>query len=75
MNLNLTDLRIQIDAIDQELLVLLNKRAQVAEKVGEVKKREGTPFLRPDRVAKVIAQIQQANQGPLHNDHVAAIWR
>ena len=75
MNVNLTDLRIQIDAIDQELLVLLNRRAQVAEKVGEVKKREGTPFLRPDRVAKVIEQIQQANQGPLKNEHVAAVWR
>jgi len=75
MNVNLADLRIQIDAIDQELLVLLNRRAQVAEKVGEVKKREGTPFLRPDRVAKVIEQIQQANQGPLKNEHVAAVWR
>jgi len=75
MNVNLADLRIQIDAIDQELLVLLNRRAQVAEKVGEVKKREGTPFLSPDRVAKVIEQIQQANQGPLKNEHVAAVWR
>jgi chorismate mutase/prephenate dehydratase len=75
MNLNLADLRIQIDAIDQQLLVLLNQRAQVAEQVGEVKKRDGTPFLRPDRVAKVIAQIQQANQGPLHSEHVAAVWR
>ena len=75
MNLNLADLRIQIDAIDQELLALLNQRARVAEQVGEVKKREGTPFLRPDRVAKVIAQIQQTNQGPLHSEHVAAVWR
>lgn len=75
MNLNLADLRIQIDAIDQQLLVLLNQRARVAEQVGEVKKRDGTPFLRPDRVAKVIAQIQQANQGPLHSEHVAAVWR
>ena len=75
MNLSLADLRVQIDALDAELLALLNKRAQVAEKVGEVKKLEGTPFLRPDRVAKVIAQIQQANQGPLHNEHIAAIWR
>ena len=75
MNPNLVDLRGQIDAIDQELLALLNRRAQVAEKVGEVKKREGTPFFRPDRVAKVIEQIQHANPGPLKREHVAAIWR
>ena len=75
MSLDLADLRGQIDAIDQQLLALLNSRAQVAEKVGEVKKREGTPFFRPDRVAKVIEQIQNANPGPLKNEHIAAVWR
>ena len=75
MTLNLDELRVQIDAIDQELLSLLNRRAQVAELVGEVKKREGSPFFRPDRVAKVIEKIQHANQGPLKNEHVAAVWR
>lgn len=75
MTPTLADLRIQIDALDQELLTLLNRRARVAEQVGEVKKREGTPFLRPDRVAKVIEQIQHANTGPLKDEHVAAVWR
>ena len=75
MNLTLAELRVQIDALDNELLVLLNRRAQVAEQVGEVKKREGSPFFRPDRVAKVIEQIQHANKGPLKNEHVAAVWR
>lgn len=72
---NLADLRVEIDAIDQELLTLLNRRARLAERVGEVKKREGTPFFRPDRVAKVIELIQHANQGPLKSEHVAAVWR
>lgn len=75
MTANLTDLRLQIDAVDKELLTLLNRRAQVAKQVGEVKKREGTPFFRPDRVAQVIEHIQQANTGPLKNRHVAAVWR
>ncbi len=72
---SLAELRVQIDAIDQQLLQLLNSRALVAEKVGEVKKREGTSFFRPDRVAQVIEKIQLANSGPLKNPHVAAIWR
>ena len=75
MNVSLEELRVQIDALDQELLALLNRRAEVAEQVGEIKKREGSPFFRPDRVAKVIEQIQLANQGPLKNEHVAAVWR
>ena len=71
----LADLRAQIDSIDADMLALLNRRAHVAEQVGEVKKREGTPFFRPDRVAQVIQKIQSANQGPLKDAHVAAIWR
>lgn len=75
MTQDLAALRMQIDTIDAELLTLLNRRANVAELVGEVKKRDGTPFFRPDRVAQVIEKIQTANLGPLKNDHVAAVWR
>ncbi|MDO8772071.1 MAG: prephenate dehydratase [Burkholderiaceae bacterium] len=75
MTATLADLRVQIDALDNQLLTLLNQRALVAEQVGEVKKLEGTPFFRPDRVAQVIEKIQHANKGPLKNEHVAAVWR
>ncbi|RRD57751.1 prephenate dehydratase [Comamonadaceae bacterium OH2545_COT-014] len=71
----LAALRTQIDALDAQLLTLLNQRARVAEQVGELKRQEGTPFFRPDRVAQVIAKVQAGNPGPLLNDHVAAIWR
>ncbi len=68
-------LRVQIDSLDQQLLSLLNQRARVAEQVGEIKRAEGSPFFRPDRVAQVIEKIQKSNQGPLLNQHVASIWR
>jgi chorismate mutase/prephenate dehydratase len=47
----------------------------VAELVGEIKRAEGSPFFRPDRVAQVIDKITQANPGPLKNEHIASIWR
>ncbi len=68
-------LRVKIDQLDQQLLQLLNDRAKVAQEVGEIKRAEGSPFFRPDRVAQVIDKITRANPGPLLNDHVAAIWR
>ena len=68
-------LRAQIDELDAQLLALLNQRARVAEQVGELKRQEGTPFFRPDRVAQVIHKVQASNTGPLLNDHVASIWR
>ena len=74
MSPGLAELRIQIDTLDQQLLELLNQRAAVAQKVGEVKKREGSPFFRPDRVAQVIQKMQTSNAGPLKNEHVLAVW-
>ena len=71
----LAGLRVQIDRVDAQLLQLLNDRARLAEQVGDLKRIEGTPFFRPDRVAQVINKVQQANPGPLLNQHVAAIWR
>jgi len=72
---SLAALRQQIDTLDQQLLALLNRRARVAEQVGALKKREGTPFFRPDRVAQVIQKIETSNPGPLKTAHVSAIWR
>jgi chorismate mutase/prephenate dehydratase len=71
----LAGLRVQIDSLDQQVLSLLNQRARVAEQVGEIKRAEGSPFFRPDRVAQVIEKIQAGNQGPLLNQHVSSIWR
>ena len=72
---DLSLLRQQIDQLDQQLLAMLNQRAQLAQQVGEVKKREGSPFFRPDRVAQVLEKISLSNPGPLKNNHVSAIWR
>ena len=42
----LLSLRAQIDALDRELLTLLNRRAGLALQVGEIKKREGSVVFR-----------------------------
>ena len=68
----LAALRVKIDQLDQQLLTLLNERASVAQEVGHIKRAEGSPFFRPDRVAQVIQQITHGNPGPLHNDHVVS---
>ena len=51
MNPALQALREQIDAVDRELLTLLNRRAGLALEVGEIKKHEGSPVFRPEREA------------------------
>ncbi len=71
----LPELRIQIDAVDRELLSLLNRRAALANEVGDIKRVEGSPVFRPEREAQVIHGLQTANAGPLKGDSVAHIWR
>ncbi|MGZ5206579.1 MAG: chorismate mutase, partial [Caldimonas sp.] len=68
-------LRAQIDALDAELLGLLNRRAGVARSIGELKRAEGSPAFRPEREAAVIDALKAANTGPLPTDSVAPIWR
>jgi chorismate mutase/prephenate dehydratase len=71
----LAELRQQIDAVDADLLALLNRRAALANEVGEIKRIEGSPVFRPEREAQVINGLQTANPGPLKAENIATIWR
>ncbi len=75
MTKTLPELRTQIDAVDKELLDLLNRRAALANEVGDLKRTEGSPVFRPEREAQVIHGLQSANPGPLKAANVATIWR
>jgi chorismate mutase/prephenate dehydratase len=72
---DLASLRTRIDALDRELLEVLNRRAALALEVGELKKRDGSPVFRPEREAQVIDALKAANPGPLAAESVAPIWR
>ena len=72
---SLQALRERIDAVDRELLALLNRRAGLALEVGDLKKAEGSAVFRPEREAQVIDGLKAVNPGPLPNDCVAPIWR
>src|SRR5512133_2686346 len=75
MSRELGRLRVEIDAVDRELLRLLNQRAALANEVGELKRAEGSPVYRPEREAQVVNDLQAANPGPLKKSNVATIWR
>ena len=72
---DLAALRVQIDTLDLELLGLLNRRAEVAQTVGALKRAEGSPAFRPEREAAVIDGLKAVNAGPLPSASVAPIWR
>lgn len=68
----LSELREKIDAIDKQILELINQRALCAKEVARTKIADGEQncFYRPDREALVLRRIMELNQGPL-SDHTA----
>ena len=72
----LSVLRNEIDAIDQQIQRLLNQRAECVHKVADVKHRyepNGTPvFYRPEREAQVMRRVIERNDGGAMPSHLAA---
>ena len=71
----LQPLREQIDAIDAQLLALLNQRARVAQEVGHVKAQTNAPVFRPEREAQVLSRVAANNPGPLPSSDLQVIFR
>ena len=70
---DIASLRAQIDSLDQELLGLVNRRAGLARRVGEVK--QGAPAYRPEREAEILRRAVADNPGPLPAERVTGIFR
>jgi len=72
----LKEIRDRIDALDAELLELLNRRAALAREVAGVKRDEAPgEVYRPDREAEVLRRALAANAGPLGEEQVARLFR
>ena len=65
-------LRVGIDRIDDEVLRLINQRAQLAHRIGEIK--HGNLY-RPEREAQVLRRLGDANPGPLPAAATKTIFR
>ena len=73
--MNLADWRTRINELDNQILNLLNQRAEAALQIGNLKRRQGTPSYVPEREAEILRHLSARNRGPLTADNVIAIWR
>jgi chorismate mutase/prephenate dehydratase len=73
--MSLEELRKKIDELDHQLVKLLNERARVVVEIGKLKTRTDKPVYSPDREKEVFARIAEANEGPLPDGCLIAIWR
>ena len=73
----LSELRDKIDAIDEQILQLINQRASCAVEVAKTKIAQGEQgtFYRPDRESLVLRRIIDLNQGPLSDQTASRFFR
>ncbi|HEX9424940.1 MAG TPA: chorismate mutase [Pyrinomonadaceae bacterium] len=72
--MTIADRRSEIDAVDDEILRLLNMRARLAIKVGQSKKLAGSTICDPTRELEVIDRARRANQGPLDEKAIVELF-
>jgi chorismate mutase/prephenate dehydratase len=65
-------LRKEIDALDDELAALVQRRAGLARKIGALK--GGAPAYRPERESQILQRVSQA-RGPLSGERIIAVFR
>jgi len=66
-------LRAEIDALDGELVGLLQRRARLAQKIGAAK--GGAPAYRPEREAEVLRRVAARAGDPLPADALTRVFR
>jgi chorismate mutase/prephenate dehydratase len=73
--MSLDDWRSRINELDNQILNLLNQRAEAALQIGDLKRRQGLPSYAPEREAEVVTRLTALNRGPLPAETVRAVWR
>jgi len=74
----LTEIRNQIDSIDNQIQDLIGKRAECAQKVADIKTQGGNVnavFYRPEREAQVLRAVKERNTSLLPDVEMAKLFR
>ncbi len=72
--ITLDDLRININNIDDELLILLNKRMEFVKQVGHLKQSDGSSIYRPERERQIIQRLASQSKGALTENAIEALF-
>jgi chorismate mutase/prephenate dehydratase len=64
-----------VDALDLEIVNLLNQRVQHAGEIGKIKHANGADYYDPTREAQVMAKVCSLNPGPIKNPTIRSVYR
>lgn len=69
------ELRNIIDAIDEKILELMNRRFEIALAIGQIKEKNGEPIIDTIRENKIIDRLVWKNRGPIDTNALQEIFR
>ena len=72
--MKIDDWRSEIDEIDTKLVDLLNRRTELALKVGQFKSSNGLALRVPAREKAILKRLKELNTGPLDNESLEKIY-
>ncbi|HKJ29222.1 MAG TPA: chorismate mutase, partial [Desulfuromonadales bacterium] len=72
---NLKSLRQQIDSLDDQILDLLNRRAEVVVAVGKAKDEKRGEYYVPSREKAIFERLISGNKGPFPDEGVRRVFR
>lgn len=72
---DLGEWRKEIDAVDRQIVGLLNRRAEIVLGLAPLKRAQGVPVYEPNRERLVIDNVDGSNHGPLPNEALKRIYR
>jgi chorismate mutase/prephenate dehydratase len=73
--MSLPELRKEIDRVDEQLIGLLNRRAQLAQQIGQAKSTARSHYFTPEREHIVYKRLLTLNKGPLDGTAVRSIYK
>jgi chorismate mutase/prephenate dehydratase len=73
--LDIAELRKNIDSIDEQMVELINKRAECAQEIGKLKEVKTESIFAPEREVQVLSRVLTSNKGPLSDKTITAIFR
>lgn len=73
--MKLEESRKKIDAIDTEILILLNRRAEISKEIGVLKLGAGLPIVDSGREDDILRRIARENEGTMQDKTVVGIYQ
>lgn len=67
-----TDIRDKIDVVDDKILALLEKRVELAKKIGKAKREKGLPILDAGREDVILKRLTKNT--PLKKEFIRKHW-